>query len=219
MNKKIAIIVLSLIILAFFFFGFSYFNKGILELKINTQNSEVVIDKQKFKGKSSFTRRVSPGRHSLIVSKEGYEEFNEDITIKRGSTLQKNIKLEKTDSVLIDLSEGFINELNTLPAKNPDSYLNDLEVMTTKEYFPYLKENIAAPNPGKKSGYSKVKIVETKIKSKDSDKAEMSLVADIESLNLKISNTPSTIRFAYDIQLKKENNKWLVSWLITDIAG
>ncbi|PIZ00928.1 hypothetical protein COY62_00745 [bacterium (Candidatus Howlettbacteria) CG_4_10_14_0_8_um_filter_40_9] len=219
MNKKIIIIILSLSVLVSFFFVFSYLNKGVLVLKINTQNNEVVIDKQKIKGNNSFTRRVSPGQHRLIVSKEGYEEFNEDITIKRGSTLQKNIKLEKTDSVLIGLSEGFINELNTLPAKNPDSYLNDLEAMSTKEYFPYLKDNIASPNPGKKTGYSKVKIIETKIKSKEAGQADMSLVADIESLNPKISNTPSTIRFAYDIQLKKENSKWLVNWVITDIAG
>ena len=219
MNKKIIIIILSLSVLVSFFFVFSYLNKGVLVLKINTQNNEVVIDKQKIKGNNSFTRRVSPGQHRLIVSKEGYEEFNEDITIKRGTTLQKNIKLEKTDSVLIGLSEGFINELNTLPAKNPDSYLNDLEAMSTKEYFPYLKDNIASPNPGKKTGYSKVKIIETKIKSKEAGQADMSLVADIESLNPKISNTPSTIRFAYDIQLKKENSKWLVNWVITDIAG
>ena len=219
MNKKIIIIILSLSVLVSFFFVFSYLNKGVLVLKINTQNNEVVIDKQKIKGNNSFTRRVSHGQHRLIVSKEGYEEFNEDITIKRGTTLQKNIKLEKTDSVLISLSEGFINELNTLPSKNPDSYLNDLEASTTKEYFPYLKDNIASPNPGKKTGYSKVKIIETKIKSKEAGQADMSLVADIESLNPKISNTPSTIRFAYDIQLKKENSKWLVNWVITDIAG
>ena len=67
-------------------------NSGFLILSLNVQNAIIKLNNKRYYGPSI---ELSPDKYLLEITAEGYETYNETITIKKGEREEKNIRLEE----------------------------------------------------------------------------------------------------------------------------
>ena len=76
---------------------------GWLEVRANVDNALVYLDRKQGGsiGRTTFLGNVQPGKHKVIVSKEGYRDWSKELEIERG-------KPHQLDAVLDPAPIGFI---------------------------------------------------------------------------------------------------------------
>ena len=94
---------------------------GKLKVNTNVAEARVIID-NKVMGESNKTySRLYPGKHKLVVSKQGYQEYNGTITINKDKTTSVDINLEEIE-VAYNPSEisylEYLNKADDLSSKN-----------------------------------------------------------------------------------------------------
>jgi hypothetical protein len=69
---------------------------GTLALRVQPADAEVLIDSEKWTPSQSGERlsvQVSAGVHHVVIQKQGYRTFTDDITVQAGATFPLNVSL------------------------------------------------------------------------------------------------------------------------------
>ena len=69
---------------------------GVLSIRVQPPNADVLIDGQRWRGPESEERlviQVSEGTHRVEVQKDGYQKFSTDVQVRRGETAPLNVSL------------------------------------------------------------------------------------------------------------------------------
>jgi len=83
-------------------------NRGTLKLTLDPAGADVVIDgKFKRQSVSSLNIKLKAGEHTLIATKEGYLDWEQEFTLSASETKEINLKLDPTPNIEV-LIEGNI---------------------------------------------------------------------------------------------------------------
>ncbi len=73
-------------------------NAGTLKLSVTPADANILLNKKDYTGQKNI--RLAPGPYKVELSKTGYRDFSETITITQGKTLTKTYSLEAVTGVL-----------------------------------------------------------------------------------------------------------------------
>lgn len=74
---------------------------GTFEVRIDGGKGEIFIDGKKV-GSDTFKGEVAPGEHTLVVKRDGYEDYEKTVNIKSGETLSESVTLRKAAAGEVD---------------------------------------------------------------------------------------------------------------------
>jgi len=115
---KILIFIFVLLIGGGAAFYFLFYSKASLSLTVDPSDSTVMIDNTNYTGKTSSPIQLSVGDHNLKVSKDGYADHQEKITLKAMEHKSLDVKLEQISVATKLLDEEF--KFITLSADGKD---------------------------------------------------------------------------------------------------
>lgn len=209
--KKI-IIISSLFVAGLVFFVF--FFKGTLIIKPSTSPVKITIDKKVYGNQNSLTKKLTPGTHRIIIEKENYKTYEENIKIgfleKKEITPELELTEEAKDKQEVEkISKDFIEAWYTYDTQTSKAYLEKIKPFMTKDFYDgTYHTNVQRPQDFQGEVPLKSTFKSIEITSYSSNETEATIAVD--------SNEPTTGKSYQQkamLILIKENNKWLVNSL------